>query len=90
MLDFLSRFSFPESHEIRKLLSLLSTMVMKDEIQDFIRKRRGELILLEDARSRGQYLSSGLTKEDAEICLNTVREIIELVKEVWDNKWCSD
>jgi len=34
------------------------------------------LILLEDARTRGQYLSYGLSREGAEICLNTAREVI--------------
>ncbi len=83
-------FSFPETHEIRKLLSILSTMAMKEEIQVFSRTKRGELILLENARTRGQYLSLGLTKEDAEICLNITKEIINLIKKIWGDKWCSD
>jgi len=83
-------FSFPETHELRKLLSLLSSLAMKEEIQDFTKRRRGELILLENARTRGQYLSVGLTKEDAEVCLNTAKEILELMRKIWGNKWCSD
>jgi HEPN domain-containing protein len=35
-------FSFPETHELRKLLSLLSSLAMKEEIQDFTKRRRGE------------------------------------------------
>ena len=38
------------------------------------------MILLENARTRGQYLSYSLSRKDAEICLNTAREIIDLVK----------
>ncbi|MDT7901330.1 MAG: HEPN domain-containing protein [Acidianus sp.] len=34
-------FSFPETHELRKLLSLLSSLAMKEEIQDFTKRRRG-------------------------------------------------
>jgi HEPN domain-containing protein len=34
-------FSFPETHELRKLLSLLSSLDMKEEIQDFTKRRRG-------------------------------------------------
>ncbi|MFP3189533.1 MAG: HEPN domain-containing protein [Sulfolobaceae archaeon] len=82
-------YSFPETHEIRKLLSTLSSLALKDKIATFVRQKRSELILLEDARQRGQYFSYGLEKEDAEICLNTAKEIIELVKEVWGDKWCS-
>jgi len=83
-------YSFPETHEIRRLLGFLSTIVMKKEIEEFVRQRRGELILLEDARVRGQYMSYDLTKEDAEICLNTAKEIINLIRKVWGDKWCSD
>jgi len=83
-------YSFPETHEIRRLLGFLSTIVMKEEIEEFVRQRRGELILLEDARVRGQYMSYDLTKEDAEICLNTAKEIINLIRKVWGDKWCSD
>jgi len=83
-------YSFPETHEIRRLLGFLSTIVTKEEIEEFVRQRRGELILLEDARVRGQYMSYDLTKEDAEICLNTAKEIINLIRKVWGDKWCSD
>lgn len=83
-------YSFPETHEIRRLLGFLSTTVTKEEIEEFVRQRRGELILLEDARVRGQYMSYDLTKEDAEICLNTAKEIINLIRKVWGDKWCSD
>jgi len=83
-------YSFPETHEIRKLLSVLSTLILKDEISEFIKAKRGELILLEDARQRGQYFSYGLGKDDAEICLNTAREVINLVRKVWGDKWCSE
>ena len=68
----------------------ISTIVMKEEIEEFVRQRRGELILLEDARVRGKYMSYDLTKEDAEICLNTAKEIINLIRKVWGDKWCSD
>ncbi|WP_054846734.1 HEPN domain-containing protein [Sulfuracidifex tepidarius] len=82
-------YSFPETHEIRKLLSVLSTLSMKDEISAFVKERRGELILLENARQRGQYFSYGLGKEDTEICLNVTKEIINLMKKIWGEKWCS-
>jgi HEPN domain-containing protein len=83
-------YSFPETHEIRKLLSILSSLTLRDEIQNFVKSRRGELILLENARTRGQYLSYGLDREDAEVCLNIAKEIINLMKKIWGNKWCSD
>lgn len=83
-------YSFPETHEIRKLLSVLSTVAMTEEITNFVREKRGELIVLEDARQRGQYFTYGLNKEDAEVCLNTAKEIINLVKRIWGDKWCSD
>ena len=82
-------YTFPEAHEIRKPLSLLSTFVLKNEITEFVRDKRGELILLEDARQRGQYLSYGLTREDAEVCLGTAKEVIGLVRKVWGEKRCS-
>lgn len=47
------------------------------------------MILLEDARTRGQYLSYGLSRGGAEICLNTAREVIDLVRKVWGDEWCS-
>ena len=83
-------YSFPETHEIRKLLSILSSLTLRDQIQNFVKSRRGELILLENARTRGQYLSYGLDREDAEVCLNIAKEIINLMKKIWGNKWCSD
>ncbi|ACP54789.1 HEPN domain-containing protein [Saccharolobus islandicus] len=83
-------YSFPETHEIRKLLSILSSLTLRDEIQNFVKSRRGELILLENARTRGQYLSYGLDGEDAEVCLKIAKEIINLMKKIWGNKWCSD
>lgn len=83
-------YSFPETHEIRKLLSVLSTLSLKEEITNFAKEKRGELILLEDARQRGQYFSYGLEKEDAEICLKVTKEIINLVRKIWGEKWCSE
>ncbi|BBG23176.1 hypothetical protein IC006_0460 [Sulfuracidifex tepidarius] len=29
-------------------------------------------------------------KEDAEICLNVTKEIINLVRKIWGEKWCSE
>ena len=81
-------YSFPETHELRKLLSLLSTLALKEEIDEFVRSRRGDLILLEDRGQRGQYFSYGLDKEDAQVCLNTANDIINLVMKVW-GKRCS-
>jgi HEPN domain. len=49
----------------------------------------GASFLLKDARTRGQYLSYGLSREGAEICLNTAREVIDLVRKVWGDEWCS-
>ncbi|WP_202908694.1 HEPN domain-containing protein [Vulcanisaeta sp. EB80] len=86
---FAKGYSFPETHEIRRLLGVLSSITLKDEVQNFVKSRRGELILLENARTRGQYLSYGLSREDAEICLNTAREVIDLVRKVWGDEWCS-
>jgi HEPN domain-containing protein len=83
-------YSFPETHEIRKLLSVLSTLSLKEEITNFAKEKRGELIILEDARQRGQYFSYGLEKEDAEICLNVTKQIINLVRKIWGEKWCSE
>ncbi|WP_286188927.1 HEPN domain-containing protein [Sulfolobus sp. S-194] len=34
-------YSFPETHEIRKLLSVLSTLILKDEISAFIKAKGG-------------------------------------------------
>ena len=82
-------YAFPETHEIRKLLSLLYDLTKDESIADFVKRRRGDLVLLEDARQRGQYFSYGLDREDAEACLNTAKDVIDLVKSVWGEKWCS-
>ena len=82
-------YTFPETHEIRKLLSLLYDLTKDESVADFVKSRRGDLVLLEDARQRGQYFSYGLDREDAEACLNTAKDVIDLVKRVWGEKWCS-
>jgi HEPN domain-containing protein len=81
-------YSFPETHQVRKLLAHLAAVWRGEEVTNFIKSRRGELIVLENARQRGQYFSYGIEREDAEICLSTAREVIELVKRAWGDKWC--
>ena len=82
-------YTFPETHEIRKLLSLIYDLTKDEGVAEFVKRRRGDLVLLEDARQRGQYFSYGLDREDAEACLNTAKDVIDLVKRVWGDKWCS-
>ena len=50
-------YTFPETHEIRKLLSLLYDLTKDESVAEFVKRRRGDLVLLEDARQRGQYFS---------------------------------
>ena len=82
-------YTFPETHEVRKLLPLLYDLTKDEGVAEFVKRRRGNLVLLEDARQRDQSFSYGLDREDAEARLNTAKDVIDLVKRVWGEKWCS-
>jgi HEPN domain-containing protein len=50
-------YSFPETRQVRKLPAHLAAVW---GVTNFIKSRRGELIVLENARQRGQYFSYGI------------------------------
>lgn len=86
-------YSYPETHQIRKLLSQLSTLVpqFKDEIISLSREKRKELNLIELSRLEGQYSPIDVDSELAKDCLDTLEEnLIPLIRKIWSEKWCGD
>ncbi|ARM76839.1 HEPN domain-containing protein [Acidianus manzaensis] len=73
-------------HHIRKILSSLSFHIpsFEGEITRLIRENRKEFVIVESSRNLGQY--SDITKENAEICINTVEnKLLPLIKRIREN-----
>jgi len=49
-------YSFPETHEIRKLLSTFSSLALKDKIATLIRDKRSELDFIGRRKTKGTIL----------------------------------
>ena len=84
-------FTYPQTHNIRKLLAELARLTNMDEINKIIKEKRKDLSLVELSRVEGQYSLVDIDSELASDCLDTVENtIIPLIKKIWGNKWCGD
>ncbi|BAB66847.1 HEPN domain-containing protein [Sulfurisphaera tokodaii] len=82
-------FVYPETHNIRKLLSELANLTKLEEIGRLVKEKRKELNLVELSRFEGQYSPIDVDSDLASDCLDTVENIIlPLVKKIWGEKWC--
>ncbi|AEA11544.1 HEPN domain protein [Thermoproteus uzoniensis 768-20] len=72
----------PRTHAVRTLLGVVAKY-LGGEAADFAAQYRRELIILEDARSLGQYGVPGVDRERAEIAVKTAEAVVDLVKRLW-------
>jgi HEPN domain-containing protein len=71
----------PKSHSLRKLFGMLYKLTQDD---GFIYDRK-DLIFLENAYYNTRYIEFYYEKEDAELALKIVRDVIEIVRKNEDN-----
>ncbi|WP_054846510.1 HEPN domain-containing protein [Sulfuracidifex tepidarius] len=84
-------YSFPQTHNIRKLLSGLAELTLSEKIKDFVKNKRKDLNMVELNRFEGQYSLIDIDSETASDCLDTVENhLLPLMKSVWGDKWCGD
>lgn len=69
----------PRINGIRELLSIIYKYTGNENIENFIDKNRRELKELEEGYSDSRYGFSPYTKEDAEVCLNLMNSIFNLI-----------
>jgi HEPN domain-containing protein len=69
----------PRIHGIRELLSIIYKYTGNENIKNFIDKNRRELKELEEGYTDSWYGFSPYTKEDAEVCLNLMNSIFNLI-----------
>jgi len=73
---------------IRQLLSfiidnkLLPDKVLED-IKNFIKRNREKLIIVERARIVGRYGASSIDYDEAEITVNSAKEVLNIVEKLW-------
>ncbi len=73
---------------IRQLFSfIIDNKLLPDnileEIKDFTRRNREKLIIVERARIIGQYGATSIDLDEAEITVNTAKEVLDLAEKLW-------
>ncbi|MEM0173975.1 MAG: HEPN domain-containing protein [Sulfolobaceae archaeon] len=82
-------YTYPETHNIRKLLSELANLTKLEEINKLVKEKRKELNLVELSRFEGQYSLVNVDSEFTADCLDIVENsILPLIKKIWGEKWC--
>lgn len=81
-------FEPPRTHMIRQLLSfIIDNKLLPDEvledIKNFIKRNREKLIIVERARIVGRYGASSIDYDEAEITVNSAKEVLNIVEKLW-------
>jgi Uncharacterized conserved protein related to C-terminal domain of eukaryotic chaperone, SACSIN len=77
-------YSFPQTHNIRKLLSGLAELSHSEKIKELVKERRKDLNLVEINRFEGQYSLIDIDSETALDCMDTVEKyLLPLIKDIW-------
>ncbi|MFQ6076915.1 MAG: HEPN domain-containing protein [Candidatus Bathyarchaeia archaeon] len=71
---------YPRTHQVRLLLSEVSTDVPLEAINEFLRDNRARLSNLEDAYLMARYTTKVYTKEDAEDMVRLADELVSMVE----------
>lgn len=82
-------FEPPRTHMVRQLFSFIIDNRLLPEnmlniIRNYVKKNREKLIILERARIVGQYGASDVDRDEAEIAVNTAREVLGVVEKLWE------
>ena len=72
----------PRTRSIRDLLQILARISKRNEILDYMRKKRSLLIRLEEAYIASRYLFRRYEREEAEELVVFAREVIEFVRDI--------
>jgi len=71
----------PRSHNLRRLLHIVGELLgLAGEVEEFIRRNRFSLHVLEDAYYSARYLPKEFAREDAEELVAFAEEVIEFVE----------
>jgi len=70
----------PRTHSIRELIGTLAKQLNVQELGEYVKTHRLELMALEDAYISSRYFVKEFTKDDAEECIRIAREVVELVQ----------
>ena len=76
----------PRIHSIRRLMAFLSKtcQLLGEQLTGYVRSNREKLVVLERCREAGQYGSQPVDEEEAQIALRAAKEVIKLVKSLWE------
>lgn len=83
--------TYPPLHQVRRLLSQLSFFLpeFKDEINQLVKNKRREFLVIELSRSNGQHSPIEVSPETALTCIKTVKEsLLPLLRKIWRDEWC--
>ncbi len=79
-------------HNIRELLGILASALLEEGLEeysrqviDYVGRNRRKLIELSDAHTRATYGLFEYGRREAELLLNTVKEVINLLKGIEEN-----
>ena len=81
-------FEPPRTHAIKQLFSfIVDNMLLPDnvleDIRNFIKRNREKLIVVERARIASQYGAFDVDYDEAEITVNSVKEVLNVVEKLW-------
>ncbi|WP_245521862.1 HEPN domain-containing protein [Staphylothermus hellenicus] len=81
-------FEPPRTHMVRQLFSfIIDNKLLPDNmlniVRNYVKKNREKLIILERARIVGQYGASIVDHDEAEIAVNTAKEVLSVVEKLW-------
>jgi len=79
--------SAPRVHSIRRLIAFITantkTADAKVMLEEYVRKNRTKLIVLERCREAGQYGALPVDEEEARVALEAAREVVALAERAW-------
>jgi HEPN domain-containing protein len=70
----------PRIHSLRELIGNLAKQVNAQNLSEYVKTHRLELMALEDAYISSRYFVKEFTKDDAEECIRIAKEMAELVQ----------
>ncbi|MFQ6076555.1 MAG: HEPN domain-containing protein [Candidatus Bathyarchaeia archaeon] len=70
----------PRTHSIREIMGVLAKQLNVQQLSEYVKTHRLELMALEDAYVSSRYFVKEFTRDDAEECIRIAREVTELVQ----------
>lgn len=73
----------PRTHSIRELLGILARLTSREEyVNEFIKKKRAEIRMMESAYIESRYIPKEFEEDDARLLFSLAKEVIKFVDSI--------